>query len=226
MNKNSYFPEKRDLPDNYKTRLEEMKSIDTTWHYDPQADDKESLIRREPIKLSREEQKEIASYTEFLPEEIGASIYRGELDIYKENDLVWRKLDHIHHGYRKENTKMRYKRTSYEESPNFLRKVIDRTGLQKASAGVIRLEPGNTIPWHYDSHIFYSQSNNQEASKAERHIIFPFDWDWGHIYQIGNNVLANWKGGIRYTWPHLRYHLAGNIGISDFIMIAVTGEAG
>ena len=29
MEKNSYFPEKKDLPGNYKTRLEEMRSIDT-----------------------------------------------------------------------------------------------------------------------------------------------------------------------------------------------------
>lgn len=226
MEKISYYPEKKDLPDTYKTRLEEMKNIDLSWHFNPKSDDEKSLIHREKIKLSNEDLKNIGSYSESLPEEIGASIYRGELDKYRENDLVWRKLDHIHHGYRKENTKMKYKRTSYDESPNFLRRVIDCTGLKKASAGVIRLEPGNTIPWHYDSHIFYSQSNNQEPNKAERHIIFPFDWDWGHIYQIGNNVLANWEGGVRYTWPHLRYHLAGNIGISDFVMIAVTGEAG
>ena len=222
----SYFPEKNDLPGDYGTRLQEMKRQDKTWHFNPKLEDKESIKTKKSLQISEEDQKEILSYSQSLPIEIGASIYQGEMTSYKENDLVWRKLDHIHHGYTKENTVMRYKRTSYQESPSFLKEIIMQTNLKNASAGVIRLPPGNTIPWHYDSHIFYSESNNQEPNKAERHIIFPFDWDWGHIYQIGNNVLANWEGGVRYTWPHLRYHLAGNIGISDFIMIAVTGEAG
>ena len=221
----SYYPKKDELPGDYRTRLQEMEKQDKTWHFNPRLEDKESITTKNSLQISAEDQKNILSYSQSLPIEIGASIYKGEMATYKENDLVWRKLDHIHHGYTKENTSMRYKRTSYQESPNYLKNIILQTNLKNASAGVIRLSPGNTIPWHYDSHIFYSESNSQEASKAERHIIFPFNWDWGHIYQIGNNVLANWEGGVRYTWPHLRYHLAGNIGIRDFIMIAVTGEA-
>ena len=222
----SYYPKKADLPDDYRTRLQEMKKQDKTWHFNPKLEDKESITIKKSLQISEEARKNILSYSQSLPIEVGASIYKGEIALYKENDLVWRKLDHVHHGYIQENTTMKYKRTSYQESPNFLKDIILQTNLKNASAGVIRLSPGNTIPWHYDSHIFYSESTNQEASKAERHIIFPFDWDWGHIYQIGNNVLANWEGGVRYTWPHLRYHLAGNIGIRDFIMIAITGEGG
>lgn len=222
---NSYYPQKSDLPSDYQTRLQEMKRKDKTWHFNPRLQDKKSITIKKSLQISAADKDNILSYSQSLPIEIGASIYKGEIALYRENDLVWRKLDHIHHGYTKENTTMRYKRTSYKESPGFLREIIDKTELKNASAGVIRLAPGNTIPWHYDSHIFYSQTQNRDANKAERQIIFPLDWDWGHIYQIGNNVLANWEGGVRYTWPHLRYHLAGNIGISDFIMIAVTGEA-
>ena len=202
-----------------------MKKNDHTWHFNPKAEDTESVIPKETVRISQEDRLDIISYSKTLPTEIGASVYQGETRDYKNNDLVWRKLDHIYHGYTSENTRMGYKRTSYEESPTFLQNIIRQTGLQNASAGVIRLNPGHTIPWHYDSHIFYSKSNNRDTHQVERHIVFPFDWDWGHIYQIGNNVLSNWSAGERYTWPNLRYHLAGNIGISDFIMIAVTGEA-
>ena len=57
----------------------------------------------------------------------------------------------------------------------------------------------------------------------ERHIVFPFNWHWGHIYQIGNNVISNWEKGECYTWPTFRYHLAANAGIKDLYLLAITG---
>ena len=56
----------------------------------------------------------------------------------------------------------------------------------------------------------------------ERHLIFPFDWDWGHFFQIGNNIIGNWETGQVYTWPYRRYHLGVNSGIKDFYMISIT----
>ena len=218
------FPEKRDMPKNYKTRLEYMKKNDLTWHFNPKQVDRNSAKKEKQIQISHEETKQIEQYSKSMPLEIGASIYRGEQKDYEENELVWRKLDHIHHGYNKENTRMYYKRTKKKESPTFLQRIIDKTELRDAYAGVIRLEPGNVIPWHYDSYIFSrNESETKEPKNFERHIIFPLDWDWGHIYQIGNNVISNWTGGARYSWPNLRYHLAANVGIVDFVMIAVTG---
>ena len=40
---------------------------------------------------------------------------------------------------------------------------------------------------------FIKTNNVEEENNVERHIVFPFPWHWGHIYQIGNNVISNWK---------------------------------
>ena len=130
----SYYPKKDELPGDYRTRLQEMEKLDKTWHFNPRLEDKESITTKSSLQISAEVQKNILSYSQSLPIEIGASIYKGEMASYKENDLVWRKLDHIHHGYTKENTSMRYKRTSYQESPNFLKNIILQTNLKNASA--------------------------------------------------------------------------------------------
>lgn len=201
-----------------------MEENDNTWHFNPIKDDKDSRKVKKNILISDLDMKQIKEYANTMPLEIGSSIYAGEKNAYKENDLVWRKLDHVYHGYNRENTKTHYKRTTHKESPEFLQGIIEKTKLQNASIGVIKLEPGNTIPWHYDSYIFTKNSIKEKKGKVfERQILLPFDWEWGHIYQIGNNVISNWKGGARYSWPNLRYHLATNAGIKDLIMITITG---
>ena len=96
--------------------------------------------------------------------------------------------------------------------------------LENPCIGVIKLPPGNIIPWHYDSFVHFKAEREKENKEIRRSIIFPFPWDWGHIFQIGNNVLSNWEGGESYLIPKLRYHLTVNAGIKDFYMLAVTGE--
>ena len=213
-----------DLPENFVTHISHMKTHDRSWHYDPSIKDN-SALERGNIQIDDDVLAYLDAYSKDLPVEISSSIYDGEHHNYKANDSAWGKLDHVYHGYTEHNTQSRYMRKTYEESSSQIQNIIDQTGLKFASAGVIRLSPGNIIPWHYDRYHFFhsSQEASSENLKPERHIIFPFAWDWGHIYQIGNNVLSNWGPGSRYTWPNLRYHLTANIGISDFIMIAVTG---
>ena len=224
VNMKSVNIHKNDLPPDFTPHIELMKESDKNWHYDPAATDK-SALRRNTIQINDHTKKFLDTYSRELPIEIGTSVYEGEQKAFKSNNLVWRKLDHVYHGYHENNTKAQYLRKTYDESPTEIKEIIDQTGLVHASAGVIRLKPGNVIPWHYDSHIFFNENDGKGNNKLkpERHIIFPMQWDWGHIYQIGNNVLSNWKAGSRFTWPSLRYHLAANVGISDFVMIAVTG---
>ena len=169
-----------------------MKSNDKSWHYDPKAKDDSAIIKsktvNDKIKVFLDE------YSTQLPEEIVTSVYEGEENDFKSNNLVWRKLDHVHHGYNEHNTRAKYLRRTYKDSPDEIKSIIDQTNLKFASAGVIRLKPGNIIPWHYDSHIFFNETNGVSETNLtpERHIIFPMEWEWGHIYQIGNNVLSNW----------------------------------
>ena len=213
-----------DLPSGYKSHLSEMHERDKTWHFDPSIKDN-SAIKLKNIKISNALQKYLLDHCEDLPVEIGTSTREGDLINYKSNTLIGNKLDHVFHGYTEHNSQMSYLRISREEAPLVLKDVIDQTHLNNASIGLIKVSPGQVIPWHYDSYVFYKQENvNSEGNNIERHIIFPFNWHWGHIYQIGNNVISNWEKGECYTWPTYRYHLAANAGIKDLYLLAITGS--
>ena len=212
-----------DLPSGYKSHLSEMKEKDRSWHFDPSLEDK-SAIKLKDISISRDLQDFLLEHCETIPIEIGTSAREGDLKNYKSNTLIGNKLDHVFHGYTEHNSQMSYERLSREKSNPLLKNVIDQTKLKNASIGLIKVSPGHVIPWHYDSYVFYKQTNNiEEENNVERHIIFPFSWHWGHIYQIGNNVISNWKEGERYTWPIFRYHLAVNAGVKDLYLLAITG---
>jgi len=212
-----------DLPSGYKSHLSEMKGKDRSWHFDPSLKDK-SAIKLKDIIICKELQDFLLEYCETIPVEIGTSAREGDLKNYKTNTLIGNKLDHVFHGYTEHNSQMSYERLSRENSNPLLKDVIDQTKLKNASIGLIKVSPGHVIPWHYDSYVFYKKTNNvEEENNVERHIVFPFPWHWGHIYQIGNNVISNWKKGESYTWPVFRYHLAVNAGVKDFYLLAITG---
>ena len=214
---------KEDLPRGYKSHFKQMKEKDNSWHFDPQKKD-ESAIKLNKISISSELQDYLISFCEDIPIEVGTSARDTDINNYQENTLICNKFDHVYHGYTEHNTKMYYKRISEEDSHPLFSNVIKQSGLKNASIGLIRVTPGHVIPWHYDSYVFYKEKNNTPLTdNVERHIVFPFDWDWGHIYQIGNNVISNWTKGDSFTWPMFRYHLAVNAGIGDFYLLAITG---
>ena len=212
-----------DLPKNYKSHLSEMKEKDTSWHFDPSLKDN-SAIKLNNINIKNELKTFLLNHCKKIPVEIGTSAREGDLNNYKSNTLICNKLDHVFHGYTEHNSQMSYERVSREKANPLLKEVIDYTNLKNASIGIIKVAPGHVIPWHYDSYVFYKKVNNVEVEKnVERHIVFPFDWHWGHIYQIGNNVISNWKSGESYTWPVFRYHLAVNAGVENLYLLAITG---
>ena len=86
--------------------------------------------------------------------------------------------------------------------------------------------PGNTNPWHFDAYGGVKKKgnlNNADSKKIKRYLLFLEDWDWGHIIQVGNNVLSQWKAGDIYTWNYGMYHLSANVGISPKWTCQITG---
>ena len=215
---------KKDLPKNYESHLEYRKRTDDLWHYDPSiSDEADNNIQK--LQISDSLYTDVVDFCKNIPQEYVGSIYASDnLDNYKENDVIWKKLDHINHGYRRDNTEVSYIRMSYEEAPTFLQDVMKQVDLDDSCIGVIKLPPGNIIPWHYDSLVHFKDKRKNNNTEIRRSIVFPFKWHWGHVFQIGNNVLSNWKGGESYLIPKFRYHLTVNAGIKDFFMLAITGE--
>tara|TARA_B100000965_G_scaffold401274_1_gene424751 strand:+ start:1008 stop:1703 length:696 start_codon:yes stop_codon:yes gene_type:complete len=215
---------KNDLPFDYKTHLAHRKETDTLWHYDPSVSDAaDNKVKK--IFIPKTLYSAIEDFAENIPKEYVGTIFESDnIDNYMNDVVIWKKLDHVYHGYRKANTEVSYIRMSYEDSPDFLQEIMEQVDLDDPCIGVIKLPPGNIIPWHYDSLVHFKKERKNSNVEIRRSLVFPFQWDWGHIFQIGNNVLSNWKGGESYLIPKYRYHLTVNAGIKDFYMLAVTGE--
>ena len=91
---------------------------------------------------------------------------------------------------------------------------------------MIRQCPGNIVPWHFDTYKMIREKydiDKKNIDTVRRYLIFLEDWHWGHILQVGNNVLSNWKKGDVYTWPYGMYHLSCNAGIYDKWTLQITG---
>lgn len=88
----------------------------------------------------------------------------------------------------------------------------------------IRQRPGQVLPWHND-HFYKIIENNPEVDKTRivRANIFMEDWKTGHILQIDNEVISNWKKGYGFIWSSGVYHLSGNLGLEDKYTMQISG---
>ena len=129
-------------------------------------------------------------------------------------------------GYKKENT-LFYRAFSSDHMKIF-NKFIKVTGLKFAASSIIKQPPGNTIPWHYDTHVdFYSRIKKKKLKikKKEiiRYMLFLEDWDWGHFFCVGSSPISKWKKGDIITWDPLVHHTGSNGGMKPKATMNITG---
>ena len=214
---------------NYDSLLEYKKST-KDWHYNPSV---KSIDCQYVGRIKNLEFLNVKSEIKEKQSESSVKLYEEDFvngktipDKLSPNSIAASKLDHIKHGYKDCNSEYYQWIDTREEMPKFFEKVKKLTKLDSATVACFKQEPGNTNPWHFDSYASaikkYGLSEN-ERDKIVRYLIFLEDWDWGHIIQIGNNVLSQWKKGDIYTWKYGMYHLSSNAGITPKWTCQVTG---
>jgi hypothetical protein len=129
-------------------------------------------------------------------------------------------------GYTKDNTK--YFRVFAREHKKIFKKFINVTGLEMATSSIIKQYPGQTIPWHYDTHIEFHKriENLKNKRKPIRYMVFLTDWDWGHFFSVGSTIVNKWKKGDIITWDPIMFHTGSNSGISPKVTMNITGLIG
>ena len=129
-------------------------------------------------------------------------------------------------GYKKENTK--FFRAFSEDYKKVFQKFINFSGLKFATSSIIKQPPGNTIPWHYDTHINFYKKLKQKKLKIKkkeiiRYMIFLEDWDWGHFFCVGSSLMNKWKKGDIITWDPIIHHSGSNGGMKPKVTMNITG---
>jgi hypothetical protein len=90
---------------------------------------------------------------------------------------------------------------------------------------LLKLTAGHMIVWHFDTYATFVKHNNisqQDADKIKRSIIMLTPWSFGHVLQIGSEVISGWSVGDIITWSSDTWHGACNFGRDDFTIMQVT----
>jgi hypothetical protein len=90
---------------------------------------------------------------------------------------------------------------------------------------LLKLTAGHMIVWHFDTYATFVKHNNisqQDADKIKRSIVMLTPWSFGHVLQIGSEVISGWNVGDIITWSNDTWHGACNFGRDDFTIMQVT----
>ncbi len=216
----------------YKCLLDEMM-LHGHWHFDPGKSASGDLIQMPRLKISSHDLAEMRGKVDKEPVVSAIDFYPGEYDNYQSNILAWGKRDHVENGYTKENTS--YRQYKFSDAPDYLNDIYNILKLKNAYANVNRIDPGNILPWHFDTYQRLASGSSKanvdltdlseivRNSNVKRYLIFLDDWHWGHFFQVGNAVFVHWKAGDVVTWEPMRYHLAANCGVKTRYTLTVTG---
>jgi hypothetical protein len=90
---------------------------------------------------------------------------------------------------------------------------------------LLKLTAGHMIVWHFDTYATFVKHNNisqHDADKIKRSIVMLTPWSFGHVLQIGSEVISGWNVGDIITWSNDTWHGACNFGRDDFTIMQVT----
>jgi len=90
---------------------------------------------------------------------------------------------------------------------------------------LLKLTAGHMIVWHFETYAAFVKCNNipqQDADKIKRSIVMLTPWTFGHVLQIGSEVISGWDVGDVITWSNDTWHGACNFGKDDFTIMQVT----
>lgn len=100
------------------------------------------------------------------------------------------------------------------------------TNLESPTAFIVRQDPGQSIPWHYDTFFGYMKKNSLEDDKSIcRYLIFLEDWEWGQAFLSGNSVVHQWQRGDIIHIPYRMHHASCNVGMMPKFSLIITGIA-
>ena len=100
---------------------------------------------------------------------------------------------------------------------------FDKLGIDMDRSLVRLLEylPGHCLPLHSDG--LEGFKNLYKEHNPTRFFVAVSPWDWGHVLQVHDNMVSNWKPGDTYIIPPNVFHASANFGIAPKYTLTITG---
>lgn len=103
--------------------------------------------------------------------------------------------------------------------------VLDHFPSQCMTYTGLKLTPGHMLAWHFDTFAHFVHSSVIQESNMHRvwrSAMMLTDWNFGHVIQIGNQVISHWQRGDVFSWPCYTWHGTANFGATDMIVLQVS----
>jgi hypothetical protein len=135
-----------------------------------------------------------------------------------EEDLVrWRSQGYSHDHFTGEMYDMK------STMPAWTKEFFSLFGGFNIGVSFYRMTTCNILPTHYDTYSYYKKlfsiKNNCSIWRA---VIFLEDWKPGHIFEIDDTPMTNWKAGEYVLWQYDTPHMAANLGLDPRYTAQIT----
>jgi quercetin dioxygenase-like cupin family protein len=157
-----------------------------------------------------------------LQGQINIDITEQDLESIEFHDYsqCYQQLPEIKEYYNKHNSSIWQK---FEDSPGWvhaLSKIIPQD-FTHHEVSVIKLPPGQTIPYHRDKH--YLLQKNYGVGETWRYLIFLEDWKPGHYFEYAQEPVVKWQAGEYIKiYPGVLHH-SSNSGSLPKYTCQITG---
>lgn len=92
---------------------------------------------------------------------------------------------------------------------------------EKVLVRLLEYMPGHSLPLHSDGLEGFKKLYGE--AQPTRFFVAVSEWDWGHVLQVHDNVIANWSPGDTYIIPPNVFHASANFGIAPKYTLTITG---
>ena len=87
-----------------------------------------------------------------------------------------------------------------------------------------KMETCHYLPTHSDTYSLYRKIHGCRLQDCFRVIVFLDDWKSGHISEVNNSPVTDWRAGDYIAWENTTPHMAGNMGVAPRYTLQLTGH--
>ena len=109
-----------------------------------------------------------------------------------------------------------------QEEPEWMHLIRNVFDWRYFSWSVYRMNPGCCLPMHSDTYLRFRELHNWKGD-IHRAIIYMEDWQSGHVSEIEDTVITQWRAGDYIVWKNDTPHLAANVGKTSRYTLQITG---
>ena len=125
-------------------------------------------------------------------------------------------------GYNENNT--RSLQITDSEFPEIFEPYKKFAGFGECKVVALKQYPGQFLPWHEDTYVGFRQEFNvPDDVQITRYSLFLENWNWGHYFTAGNNVMHQWKQGDILELKPRMHHATCNAGMIPKLTMTITG---